>query len=501
MSTARNDSQDLASFGYRQELSRTLGSFSAFAAGFSYISILTGLFQTFFLGFAASGAVFIWTWPMVFLGQLLVALGFAELASRYPLSGGAYQWSKLVGSPFLGWIVGWTYIACLIVTLAAVALALQNTLPQIWPRFQLVGEASDPGASALNAVILGCVLIVVTTLLNSVRVDIMARVNNVGVFAELAGVIILIVALSVRAVRPAAQVFFPPAHTGLPGGHLLGPLLVSAALTASYVLYGFDTAATLAEETEDPRRNAPRAILQALIAASTLGLLVLLFALMSARNLLAPELGRIDGGLPWLVKSVLGEGFGTALLCDVVFAILVCALAVHAGAVRLIFAMARDGLLPFSRALAHVSPTSRTPVVPALVAGAGAIAILVANVNLPKLVELVTMVAVLWANLAYLLVTVTLLVRRLSRRSRPEPPAAPGRFSLGRFGLPLNIAAVLWGAFMVTNVGWPREEVFGPQWQHRFAPALLTAGLLAAGAAFHVLSRSRTKSLAADESL
>src|SRR6185369_4105075 len=197
MSTARNDSQDLASFGYRQELSRTLGSFSAFAAGFSYISILTGLFQTFFLGFAASGAVFIWSWPMVFLGQLLVALGFAELASRYPLSGGAYQWSKLVGSPFLGWIVGWTYIACLIVTLAAVALALQNTLPQIWAHFQLVGQASDPGDSALNAVILGCVLIVFTTLLNSVRVDVMARVNNVGVFAELAGVTILSVALSV----------------------------------------------------------------------------------------------------------------------------------------------------------------------------------------------------------------------------------------------------------------------------------------------------------------
>ncbi len=502
MSNSHHDSQDLASFGYRQELNRTLGSFSAFAAGFSYISILTGLFQTFFLGFAASGAVFIWSWPMVFLGQLLVALGFAELAARYPLSGGAYQWSKLVGSPFLGWIVGWTYIACLIVTLAAVALALQNTLPQISPHFQLAGHMSDPGASALNAVLLGCGLVLITTLLNSVGVGVMARVNNLGVFAELAGVVILIVALSVRAVRPAASVFFPASPVRAAGAHMLGPLLVSAALTASYVLYGFDTAATLAEETEDPRRKAPRAILQALIAASALGLLVLLFALMAAKDLMAPELGRIDGGLPWLVKSVLGEAFGTALLCDVVFAILVCALAVHAGAVRLMFAMARDRLLPFSRALAYVSPSSRTPVLPAVVAGGGAIAILAANVNLPRLVELVTMVAVLWANLAYLLVTLTLLVRRISGRSHGELPGAPGRFSLGRFGLPLNVAAALWGAFMVANVGWPRQEVFGPQWQHRFAPALLTAALLLAGASFHLLMRkSRPKSLAADESL
>jgi len=52
-----DDSRDLAGFGYRQELDRTLGGFSSFAAGFSYISILTGLFQTFYLGYGAGGAV------------------------------------------------------------------------------------------------------------------------------------------------------------------------------------------------------------------------------------------------------------------------------------------------------------------------------------------------------------------------------------------------------------------------------------------------------------
>src|SRR5437773_1905108 len=81
------DSRDLASFGYRQELARQLGSFSSFAAGFSYLSILTGLFQTFFLGFHAGGPAFFWTWPLVFTGQFLVALCFAELAAHYPLSG------------------------------------------------------------------------------------------------------------------------------------------------------------------------------------------------------------------------------------------------------------------------------------------------------------------------------------------------------------------------------------------------------------------------------
>jgi len=75
------DNNDLASFGYRQELKRSLGSFSSFAAGFSYISILTGLFQMFYLGYGVAGPGFFWTWPFVLTGQLLVALCFAELAS------------------------------------------------------------------------------------------------------------------------------------------------------------------------------------------------------------------------------------------------------------------------------------------------------------------------------------------------------------------------------------------------------------------------------------
>src|SRR5258706_16324735 len=94
-----DDSRDLAGFGYRQELDRTLGRFSSFAAGVLYISILTGLFQTFFLGYGAGGAGFIWTWPVVLAGPMVVALVFAELSGRYPLSRGAYQWAKLRGAP------------------------------------------------------------------------------------------------------------------------------------------------------------------------------------------------------------------------------------------------------------------------------------------------------------------------------------------------------------------------------------------------------------------
>ena len=65
-------------------------------------------------------------------------------------------------------------------------------------------------------------------------------------------------------------------------------------------------------------------------------------------------------------------------------------------------------------------------------------------------------------------------------------------FSLGRFGIPVNMAAVLWSSFMVVNVGWPRAAVYGAAWQTRFAPIILTAILVATAiAASASLARRR----------
>ncbi len=58
----------------------------SFTAGVSYISILTGVFQLFYFGFSMAGPAYAWSWPLVFAGQLMVALCFAELAGRYPVA-------------------------------------------------------------------------------------------------------------------------------------------------------------------------------------------------------------------------------------------------------------------------------------------------------------------------------------------------------------------------------------------------------------------------------
>jgi amino acid transporter len=253
--TKSEDIHDLAGFGYKQVLDRTLGSFSSFAAGFSYISILTGVFQMFYAGYGAGGPAFFWTWPLVFVGQFTVALCFAELAAHYPLSGGIYQWSRWIGSGGVGWMAGWVYLSGSIISLAAVALALQATLPQIAPVFQFIGDASDRSDSAANAVLLGCLLIGLTTAINSVGVRLMARINNVGVMAELIGVTILIGLLAVNIRRSPSILFDGHGRGAGQAGGYVGPFL-AAALMASYVMYGFDTAGTLGDASGARRRRS-----------------------------------------------------------------------------------------------------------------------------------------------------------------------------------------------------------------------------------------------------
>src|SRR5215207_8761185 len=136
----RSDDAELNEFGYKQELDRTLGKFATFAAGISYISILTGTFQLFYFGFAFGGPAYWWSWPLVFVGQLMVALCFAELAARYPVAGSVYNWAKRLASPTTAWLAGWMMFTASVVTLTAVVLAYQITLPQIWSGFQLVGD-------------------------------------------------------------------------------------------------------------------------------------------------------------------------------------------------------------------------------------------------------------------------------------------------------------------------------------------------------------------------
>jgi len=154
---------------------------------------------------------------------------------------------------------------------------------------------------------------------------------------------------------------------------------------------------------------------------------------------------------------------------------------VHTAAIRLTFAMARDNALPFGESLARVNPDTQTPITPAVVIGLIAALILVLNIGQPKIFTVLTSIAVIMIYLAYLMVTGPLLMKRLRGQWPPADLAGRGYFTMGRWGLWVNVLAVLWGAGMALNLAWPREAVYGTPWYNTWGAFAYTGAILGSG--------------------
>lgn len=473
---------DLARLGYKQELTRGVGSFASFAAGFSFVSILTTVFQLFGLGFGFGGAAFFWTWPAVFIGQLLVALNFSTLAARFPVSGVIYQWSSRLAGRTFGWFTGWTMVIGQILTVAVAAIALQAVLPSIWSGFQIVGGSAADSAptsvtGAQNAVLLGILLLVLTTVINILGIRLMAAVTSTGVIVELVGVVLVIIGLFTHPVR-SPEVIFTSEGFASDEPYIWGWL--ASSLMAAYVMVGFDSAGELSEETHTPRRTTPKTILRALVISGIGGALLIIATLVAAPSLTDGNL--VSGGIAWALTSSLGEGVGRLLLITVAVAVLACTLAVQTSGSRMLYSMAREGSVPFHRALARVSPRTGTPVVASIVIGAGAALALLVNIGQSAIFTALSSLCIAMIYLAYLGVTAPLLLLRIRCRRAGFAPSVDetGRsaFSLGRWGILINTLAVIYQVFMVVNLLWPRTEVYdltGETWWLQWSALLFIA--------------------------
>jgi urea carboxylase system permease len=325
----------------------------------------------------------------------------------------------------------------------------------------------------------------------------MAQINSTGVFIELIAAVLLIVALAVNITRGPDVVM---ETQGRGADWKLGYLgaFLAASLASAYVMYGFDTASSLGEESHNPRRNAPRAILRALIASFIIGGLILLFAMMAVTDITSPEIS--TGGLQYIILDVLGQTIGDVFLWSVVIAITVCCLAVHTAAIRMMFAMARDNNLPAGEHLARIDPRTKTPIIPAVLIGFLAILILVVNIRQPQIFVVITSIGIIMIYIAYLLVTAPMLLARVRGKWRPED-TPEGYFTMGRWGFAVNVVAVLWGAGMALNLAWPRSSIYNAtepfHWYLKWGAFLFVGAVMIGGFAYYwFVQRHKTGTLA-----
>jgi amino acid transporter len=437
----QRDAADLARFGYKQELKRSLGLFSSFAVAFSYISPSTGIFTLFALGLTTIGGVFIWTWPVVALGQFLVALNFAEVSSHYPVAGSVFQWTKYLSSRTYSWMTGWIYLFAGILTVTAVVATLPIALI---PALNGLGWHSLNAASLHTQLVVALITLAVITVLNIYGVRLVAIINNTGVIFEILGMFVFALILLAFHNHQGFHVV-----TNSAGLHV-GPASFLAAMFMSlFVIYGFDTASTLAEETKDPRRQAPKAVLYAVIGAFVIGGVFLLGTLIAIPNLHTAITG--NGGLGWnpanVIEANFPSAFATLYLFVVSAAIFVCCLSILAATIRLCFGMSRDNTLPFSKTWSKVSPTLHTPVFACVIVA------LLAAVPFLKYSG-AGIIAIAATGLIYFSYFLgNLVIMRARARGWPRTSAP---FKLGRWGILVNVLALLYGGAMIINFAWPR---------------------------------------------
>jgi amino acid transporter len=435
---------ETASGGYATAFPRVLRRFALFAIAFSVVSITTGIFVNYAYGLTTMGPAAVWLWPVAAVGQVLVVLVLAELAGHMPLAGANYQWTaRLVGTRF-GYTVG--SLGLLYGAVGLPGIALVGLAPLTATVLGL--DAADPATLLVIAV----VALLLAFGVNIVRVAWAARVNNLAVFAEIAGTVVLSLLLLGLWVH---------GHAGTPdGGHGLGflgtvnpgtPLadaVVGGALIGIFTLVGFEAAADMAEEAVDARRTVPRAMIAAAVISGVLGLVALVGFTVAIPDLAAVEASPVP--LADIAQYWLGPALTRVFLVVVVFSMFALLVVAAASNSRLLFAMARDRLLPGSRLLARVNPTTATPI-PALVTSLVVCLALLAYGTLDGAAFTILVGAT--ALVPYLIYLLT-LGGYLARRRRLAGTGEPG-FSLGRAALPVAGLALVWLVVVVAALTLP----------------------------------------------
>jgi amino acid transporter len=200
-----------------------------------------------------------------------------------------------------------------------------------------------------------------------------------------------------------------------------------------------------------------------------------------------------NNGIAYVLTAQAGNVVGRIMLAIVAISIFSAALAITASAARVMFSMARDGRLPFAAALSKVSPRTATPLLPSFTVCALAIGVLLLSLGSASVFGDIASVAVVIVYLAYLLVTVPLLIQRLRGHPTYSKSFSPEYFSLGRWGLSINIIAVAFGIFLMIDVGWPRAEIYntgnGPAYLTWFAPLFILAATIIGAIAYPLMKR------------
>jgi amino acid transporter len=459
MATATAPTRREPAAGETPTLKRDFTLWSAFSLAFAYISPIVATYGVFALALPLVGPGYWLLIPIAVAGQLLVALALGEVASRHPLEGSLYAWAGRLLGPAYGWFTGWAYMWTVLIALVTVAVGAT----QFW------GAALGIDISAKSSLIIGSIIVLAfATASNLLSRKVLRVMIALSICAEVIGSVGLgITLLLFYDVNPLSTVF----HNG-GNGWTMSAVLLGVGF-AGWSFLGFESSGAIGEEVQDARRNVPKALRDSLLAIAAIVMLSTLSLILAVPDLGAVLSGQEVDPVGAALSGHLGETVTRMAFGVFAVGFTACALGLQTGLSRVIWAFARDRALPASGWLSKLTDREAIP--------ARAVAV---TAVLPLPIFLLTGSQVYSILVGYTiggwyLTFALVLAAALLARARGTWSSGP--FTLGRWSLPVGVAALAWAAFETVNVAWPRAAVSGPDWYLPWAVVLVVALLAVIG--------------------
>jgi amino acid transporter len=309
-------------------LQRTLSLGSVVLFGIAYMTPIIVLGTFGILAQSTAGMV-----PAAYLAALIAmfftAMSYGRMAAAFPVAGSAYSYVRKAISPKLGFIAGW-----------AVLLDYLFLPMAIW----LIGAAYL--ASAFPSIpqwIWVLAFIGITSAINIIGLKLANGINALLMLVQFL-VLIAFVALCVHYIGGDAST---PLWSVKPffNGDMQMPLIMSGAAIACYSFLGFDAVSTLTEETRDPRRTIPRAIMLITLIGGLIFVGVSYFVQIAHPSF---QFDSVDSAAYEIARNIGGDLFVSIFLIGLIVGQFASGLSAQASGSRLLFAMGRDGVLPKS---------------------------------------------------------------------------------------------------------------------------------------------------------
>ncbi|GEK73187.1 MULTISPECIES: APC family permease [Halomonas] len=304
----------------------TLGQVVLFGLAYMTPIIVLGTFGV--LAVVTEGAVS-GAYIAALVAMLFTAHSYGRMASAFPVAGSAYTYVRKSIDARLGFMAGW-----------AILLDYLFLPMVIW----LIGAAYLHSAfPAIPVAVWLLAFIAVTTLINVIGLKLASAVNSVMMLVQML-VLTAFVGLAMHYVLgdPSQPFWSLTPFLGASEGFPL-PQLMAGAAVACYSFLGFDAVTTLTEETHEPKRTLPRAILLITLCGGLIFIVVSYFVQLAApgHDFANPDAAAYD-----IARNIGGDMFVSLFLIGLVVGQFASGIAAQASGSRLLYAMGRDDVLP-----------------------------------------------------------------------------------------------------------------------------------------------------------